>query len=72
MTNWLSLGAGDLRLDLAPEIGGSIARFRRGDQQLMRPAADAASDAGEMANFFAFRDSLYRFSNQCTRFALRE
>ena len=59
MTNWLSLGAGDLTLDLAPEIGGSIARFRRGGQQLMRPAADAASDAGEMANF-----PLVPFSNR--------
>jgi aldose 1-epimerase len=59
MTNWLTLTAGDLVLDLAPEIGGSIARFRKGAQELLRPAPRQASDAGEMANF-----PLVPFSNR--------
>jgi aldose 1-epimerase len=59
MMNWLTLSAGDLKLDLAPEIGGSIARFRKGEQELMRPAPPGARDAGEMACF-----PLVPFSNR--------
>jgi len=59
LNNWLTLCAGNLALDVAPEIGGSIARFRFGDQDLLRPAPDGANDAGEMANF-----PLVPFSNR--------
>ncbi|MEG3154867.1 aldose 1-epimerase [Sphingomonas sp. RB1R13] len=59
MTSWLTLTAGDLVLDLAPDIGGSIARFRKGAQELLRPAPRQASDAGEMASF-----PLVPFSNR--------
>ena len=59
MMNWLTLAVGDLTLNLAPEIGGSIARFRKGAQELLRPAPPAARDAGEMASF-----PLVPFSNR--------
>ena len=59
MTSWLTLTAGDLVLDLAPDIGGSIARLRKGAQELLRPAPRQASDAGEMASF-----PLVPFSNR--------
>ena len=59
MMNWLTLAVGDLTLNLAPEIGGSIARFRKGAQELLRPAPPAARDAGEMARF-----PLVPFSNR--------
>lgn len=55
----LTLRAGALSLDLAPAIGGSIARFRLGDQELLRPAAEGASDAGDMGCF-----PLVPFSNR--------
>ena len=57
--DWLTLRAGNLQLDLAPEVGGSIARFRVGDQELLRPAPPSADDAGEMASF-----PLVPFSNR--------
>ncbi|MEO7786630.1 MAG: aldose 1-epimerase [Sphingomicrobium sp.] len=59
MMNWLNLVSGELSLDIAPETGGSIARFRLGEQDLMRPAPPGASDAGEMASF-----PLVPFSNR--------
>ena len=58
-SDWVTLRAGSLRLDLAPEVGGSIARFGFGDQDLLRPAPDGANDAGEMASF-----PLVPFSNR--------
>ena len=59
MMNLLNLIAGELTLDIAPEIGGSIARFRHGDQDLLRPAPPGADDAGAMASF-----PLVPFSNR--------
>lgn len=51
----LTLTSGDLTLELAPDIGGSIARFfsRRAGQYLhwLRPAPPEARDALEMASF---------------------
>ena len=35
MMNWLNLVSGEMMLDIAPEAGGSIARFRLGEQDLM-------------------------------------
>ena len=57
--DWLTLRAGNLQLELAPEVGGSIARFRFGDQDLLRPAAHGANDPGAMASF-----PLVPFSNR--------
>ena len=59
LNDWLALRAGNLTLDLAPEVGGSIARFRLGDQDLLRPAFDGARDPGDMGNF-----PLVPFSNR--------
>ena len=59
MMNLLNLIAGELTLNIAPEIGGSIARFRHGDQDLLRPAPPGADDAGAMASF-----PLVPFSNR--------
>ncbi|MEO6247427.1 MAG: aldose 1-epimerase [Sphingomicrobium sp.] len=59
MMNWLNLVSGGLTLDIAPEIGGSIARFRCDEQELLRPAPPGARDAGEMACF-----PLVPFSNR--------
>jgi len=59
MMNWLNLVSGDLTLDIAPEVGGSIARFRLDEQELMRPAPPGSSDAGDMACF-----PLVPFSNR--------
>jgi aldose 1-epimerase len=59
MMNWLNLVSGDLEVDIAPEVGGSIARFRVGDQELMRSAPPGSNDAGEMASF-----PLVPFSNR--------
>lgn len=56
---WITLVSGELMLELAPDVGGSIARFRLGQQELMRPAPPGASDAGEMASF-----PLVPFSNR--------
>lgn len=45
MSNPISLAAGDLSLDIAPDIGGSITAFRLGSFDLMRPTpADALAE----------------------------
>lgn len=59
MSDSEELRAGDLTLVLAPLIGGSIARFSYGSQDLMRPAPASALDAGQMACF-----PLVPFSNR--------
>lgn len=52
---WIRLAAGDLAVDLAPEVGGSIARFgldlSQGCQPLMRPASESYDDALDAACF---------------------
>jgi aldose 1-epimerase len=47
---WLTLAAGDLRVEVAPAVGGSVARFDRAGQALLRPAPDA-EDVLAMACF---------------------
>jgi len=42
----LSLRAGRLAVELAPQAGGSIARFRHGDADLLRPMAQEAMASG--------------------------
>lgn len=60
---WIRLTAGDLVLELAPEVGGSIARFgldlAQGYQPLMRPAPEGFCDALEAGCF-----PLVPFSNR--------
>ncbi|WP_378942056.1 aldose 1-epimerase [Mesorhizobium sp. ANAO-SY3R2] len=46
MTRPLHLSCGELELDLAPHIGGSILSFRRAGLDLMRPTPDAALAMG--------------------------
>ena len=47
----ISLAAGDLRVEVAPEVGGSVARFDRAGQPLLRPAPDGADHVLAMACF---------------------
>jgi aldose 1-epimerase len=42
MGSLLHLAAGDLTLDLAPEIGGSIAAWRNGEHPVLRPLGEGA------------------------------
>jgi aldose 1-epimerase len=42
----LSLRAGRLAVELAPQAGGSIARFRHGDADLLRPMTEEARASG--------------------------
>jgi aldose 1-epimerase len=62
VTDLLSLQAGRLVVDLAPQAGGSIVRFRIGDVDLLRPMtpADMASGRGNNASAFP----LVPFSNR--------
>jgi aldose 1-epimerase len=61
--SWTRLSAGDLVLELAPEVGGSIARFgldlAQGYHPLMRPAPEDLRDALDAACF-----PLVPFSNR--------
>lgn len=47
----ISLVAGDLSVEVVPEVGGSVARFDRAGQPLLRPAPDGADDVLAMACF---------------------
>jgi aldose 1-epimerase len=51
MSARVTLHAGELDLDLAPAVGGSIAGFRLGDQPLMREAPSGLDDALDAASF---------------------
>ena len=62
MTDLLSLQAGRLVVDLAPQAGGSIARFRIGDVDLLRPMTPADMASGRGNNAAAF--PLMPFSNR--------
>ena len=50
----VQLQAGDLSLDLAPEIGGSIASFRKAGIDVMRPLTDAARSAKNVLGVASF------------------
>jgi aldose 1-epimerase len=50
----VQLKAGDLTLDLVPEIGGSIASFRKAGIDLMRPLSDAACSAKNLLGVASF------------------
>lgn len=54
MPSIVSLRSGELCLDVAPEIGGSIVRFRHGDTPLMREASAEALVAGEATGMASF------------------
>jgi aldose 1-epimerase len=47
----IALLAGELRVEVAPAIGGSVARFDRAGQPLLRPAPVGADDVLAMACF---------------------
>jgi aldose 1-epimerase len=47
----LDLRHGDLRLTLAPELGGAVLAFRKGEVDLLRPTPASAVDVLEMASF---------------------
>ena len=54
MTQIVSLADGELSLDIAPEIGGSIVGFRIGDTPILRETTDealASGDATKLASF---------------------
>lgn len=50
----LELRAGPLAVDLAPDIGGSIARFRIDGIDVMRPLSDANRSAGNVLGVASF------------------
>lgn len=70
------LSSGELSLDLVPSIGGSLAAFRRGRTDILRPLSKADLAAGNVlgtamfpmvpyanrisGNAFQFRDKIYR------------
>lgn len=58
----LLLRAGSLAVDLAPEAGGSIARFRVGEVDLLRPMSRAGRKSGRGNNAAAY--PLVPFSNR--------
>jgi aldose 1-epimerase len=62
VTDLLSLQVGRLAVELAPRAGGSIARFRAGDVDLLRPMALADRQSGRGNNAAAF--PLVPFSNR--------
>ena len=77
-TSVIELTAGDLSLGLVPESGGSVAWFRHGGVELMRPLSDADRAAGNVlgvamfpmvpyanriaGNAFDFGDRTWRFA----------
>jgi aldose 1-epimerase len=62
MPELVTLQAGDLTLQLHPETGGSIARLRLGDTDLLRPAGDAEIAARDPRQLGSY--PLFPFSNR--------
>ncbi|HEY1327734.1 MAG TPA: aldose 1-epimerase [Casimicrobiaceae bacterium] len=48
MTDTLALSSGEARLEVAPAVGGAIARFTWQDRPVMRPASSEALGAGDV------------------------
>ena len=48
------LKSGDLTVGLVPELGGSVAYFRKGDADLMRPLSDADRGRGDVLGVAMF------------------
>ena len=61
----VTLRAGDTQLDLAPAIGGAVARFRWRDVDLFRPATAAAISCGDVLGMASF--SLVPFAGRIRR-----
>ena len=55
MNNGLELRAGDLRLALRPDLGGSIAGLWRGDMPVLRSIEPAALEAPRLARMLPAR-----------------
>ena len=66
-----SLGAGELGLDLVPAIGGSVASFRLGDIELMRPLSAADRVAGNVLGVAMFPMTPYANRIAGNRFDFR-
>jgi len=58
----IELLAGDLRVVLAPEVGGAVASFERNGAPLLRPTGAAALVAGDVRRFASY--PLVPFSNR--------
>src|SRR3569833_3228039 len=74
----IELSAGDLSIGLAPGIGGSLAYFRKGDVDLMRPLSSADLDAGNVLGVAMFpmvpyanriADNAFDFGGRTWRFS---
>jgi aldose 1-epimerase len=50
----ITLHSGDLRVELAPDIGGCIASFRRGADHLMRPLSSQAREQRDVLGVASF------------------
>jgi aldose 1-epimerase len=62
MTDALLLAAGDARVELAPAIGGAIARFAFRDVDVLRPVSDEARAAGNVRGYGCY--PLVPYSNR--------
>jgi aldose 1-epimerase len=62
MTDTLLLAAGDARVELAPAIGGAVARFALRDVDVLRPVSDEARSAGNVRGYACY--SLVPYSNR--------
>jgi aldose 1-epimerase len=72
------IGSGDLALGLVPEIGGSVAYFRKGGADLMRPLSEADRARGDVLGVAMFpmipyanriADNQFSFDGRTYRFA---
>jgi aldose 1-epimerase len=48
------IAAGAAQVEIAPDVGGAIALFRWNEQDVLRPASDAARAAGEVRGFASY------------------
>src|SRR5262249_31749438 len=62
MTEPLLLSAGDARVEIAPAVGGAIARFAFGDVDLLRPVSDGARTTGSGRGYACY--PLVPYSNR--------
>jgi aldose 1-epimerase len=62
MTEALLLAASDARVELAPAVGGAIARFALGDVDVLRPVSDEARATGNVRGYACY--PLVPYSNR--------
>jgi aldose 1-epimerase len=68
MTDALTLAAGDAHVELAPELGGAIARFALRDVDILRPVSDEARAAANVRGYACY--PLVPYSNRIANAAL--